>query len=174
MIRKEDLTRIGFVNKSYGFKGSLNCIIEIAHPEKLLRRKFLFLILEGLPVPFAVQEMEIDGNEMFVKFEDVDSEIEARKLSRKEIYADRQKQKKKNDLMSWKDLSGFSVVDDTIGELGLIEEVMELPMQFIARCKQEEKEFMFPLNDDFILEIDEVEKIVFVDLPEGLLDVYLK
>jgi 16S rRNA processing protein RimM len=33
---------------------------------------------------------------------------------------------------------------------------------------------MFPLNDDFILEIDRDAKVLKIELPEGLLDVYLK
>jgi 16S rRNA processing protein RimM len=32
---------------------------------------------------------------------------------------------------------------------------------------------MFPLNDDLIVEIDEENDILKVDLPEGLIDLYL-
>ncbi len=173
MLRKEDLSRIGFVNKSSGFKGSLSCILDIARPEKILNRKFLFILLEGLPVPFAVETMEVNGNELIVKFEDVDTEQQAKKLTRKEIFADKQPKKKKNDLLSWKDLAGFSVVDETHGETGEIVEVMEYPMQMIARCSSNGMEFLFPLNDEIIIDIDEKKKIVFVDLPEGLLSMYL-
>jgi 16S rRNA processing protein RimM len=174
MLRKEDLSRIGFVNKSSGFKGNLSCIIEIARPEKILNRKFLFILLEGLPVPFAIENMELNGSELIVKFEDIDSEQQAKKLSRKEIYADKQRQKKKNDLLSWKDLAGFVVVDENHGEAGLIEDVMEYPMQMIAKCRLNDKEFMFPLNEDIVIDIDEEGKIVYVDLPDGLLDLYME
>ena len=51
---------------------------------------------------------------------------------------------------------------------------MEFPMQLIAKCIYQENEIMFPLNDDIVIEINEDEKMIFVDLPEGLLDVYLK
>jgi 16S rRNA processing protein RimM len=172
MLRKENLSRIGFVNKSSGFKGNLHCIIEIAHPEKILNNKFLFLILEGLPVPFAIEEMELNGSELIVKFEDVDSETEARKLSRKELYAEKQRHKKKNELLSWKDLVGFSVVDENHGDSGKIEEVLEYPQQMIARCIFNGKEFMFPLIDDIVIDINEEEKIVYVELPNGLLEIY--
>jgi len=174
MLRKEELTRIGFVNKSSGFKGNLSCIIEIARPEKILSRKFLFILLEGLPVPFAVEHMEMNGSEFIVKFENVDSELQAKKLTRKEIYADKQPEKKKNDLLNWKDLAGFSVVDENHGDAGRIEEVLEYPMQMIAKCRLNEKEFMFPLNDDIVTDIDEDGKIVYVDLPDGLLDLYME
>src|SRR4249920_3082627 len=104
ILRKEDLKRIGFVNKTSGFNGNLSCISSIARPEKLLKRKFLFLILEGLPVPFAIETIEVNGEEVLVKFEDVDSELQAKKLLRKEIYAEKMHDKKKIDLLSWPDL----------------------------------------------------------------------
>jgi 16S rRNA processing protein RimM len=36
------------------------------------------------------------------------------------------------------------------------------------------KEIMFPLNDDLIVEIDEENGTLKVDLPEGLIDLYLE
>jgi len=35
------------------------------------------------------------------------------------------------------------------------------------------KEVLFPLNDQFVTSIDKKSKIIHVDLPEGLLDIYL-
>lgn len=173
MLKKEDLTRIGFVNKTVGFKGELSCITDISRPEKLLKADFLFLILEGLPVPFAVEEMEIRGNDILVKFEDIDSEISAKKLLRKEIYSQKLKGKASAEVISWKSLVDFTVTDTVHGELGKIFEVMEFPMQYIAKCMYRDKEILFPLNDDIVIEINEDEKRIQVELPDGLLDVYL-
>ena len=173
ILRKEDLVKVGFVNKTSGFKGNVSCITEINKPEKLYRSKFLFLILEGLPVPFAVETIEVKGNELIIKFEDVDSEQVAKKLLRKEIYADKFKEGKKIDLISWNGLLDYTVIDTTSGVIGKIEEVLEFPMQIIAKCLVNGKEVLFPLNDEIVIEIDEEEKKVFVDLPDGLLNVYL-
>ena len=146
----------------------------LAHPEKLLKQKFLFVIIDGLPVPFCVQEMELRGEEeIIVKFEDVDSEIEARKLSQKKLFAEKIRATKKEDIVSWNDLTGFTIIDSTDGDLGIITEVIEYPMQMIAKCIVKEKEVMFPLNDDIVTDIDENKKVVYVDLPEGLLEMYM-
>ena len=174
ILSKENLTRIGFVNKTTGFKGKLSCVTDIARPEKLLQSKFFFLILEGLPVPFAIEEIEMKGDDIIVKFEDVDSEEQAKKLLRKEIFADKLKGKNKQDLISWKDLIGYAANDASFGKIGIIEDVFEYPMHTIAKTSLNGVEILFPLNDDVILEINDDEKIVFIDLPEGLLDIYLK
>ncbi|MNT82127.1 16S rRNA-processing protein RimM [compost metagenome] len=65
-------------------------------------------------------------------------------------------------------------VDEALGELGEILEVNEYPQQFVATVLYQETEILFPLNEDFIVEIDDEEKILTLDLPEGLLDVYLE
>lgn len=174
ILRKEDLFRIGFVNKISGYKGNLSCIITIARPQKLLTSKFLFLILEGLPVPFAIENIELKGEELIIKFEDVDSELQAKKFLRKEIFSDKMVDKKKIDLLSWTDLKNYIAIDKTNGEIGLITEVLEYPMQMIARCMFNGREILFPLNDDIVLRIDDEEKKVFVELPDGLFDIYMK
>ena len=173
ILTKENLTRIGFVNKTSGFKGNVSCIVDMARPEKLLNKKFLFILLEGLPVPFAIEEIEQRENDLLVKFVDVDSETEAKKLLRKEIYTEKQRAQKKSDILSWFDLKGFTAIDEVAGELGKIEEVMELPQQMIAKCIFNGKEILFPLNEDIIIDINEKENILYVKLPDGLIDIYM-
>ncbi|WP_448636141.1 ribosome maturation factor RimM [Pedobacter panaciterrae] len=73
----------------------------------------------------------------------------------------------------YNDLKGFVVFDETHGELGEIIEVNEYPQQFVATVAYQSKEILFPLNDDMIVEIDEDEGTMLVDLPEGLLDIYI-
>lgn len=173
LLDKKSLSPIGKVNKAVGFKGELSCLVTLAHPEKLLKHKFLFVIIDGLPVPFLIQEIEIRGEEeIMVKFEDVDSELSARKLSQKKIFAEKIRPIKKEDVVSWNDLTGYNVVDSADGVLGIITEVVEYPMQMIAKCMVKDKEVMFPLNDDIVTDIDETKKVVYVDLPEGLLEMY--
>lgn len=79
-----------------------------------------------------------------------------------------------NDEFHYNDLKGYLVSDENHGELGEITEVNEYPQQFVATVIYQEKEIMFPLNDDLIVEIDEEESILRVHLPDGLLDIYLE
>ncbi|HKG05409.1 MAG TPA: hypothetical protein VKB19_03070, partial [Pedobacter sp.] len=68
---------------------------------------------------------------------------------------------------------GFIVIDEVHGELGEIIEVNEYPQQFVATIAHKTTEILFPLNEDMIVEIDEEEGTLRVDLPEGLLDIYI-
>jgi 16S rRNA processing protein RimM len=72
-----------------------------------------------------------------------------------------------------KDLKGFTAVDENEGELGEITDIHEYPQQLIAAVTYKNCEVLFPLNEEIIRGIDVVKSIVTVDLPEGLLDIYL-
>lgn len=152
----------------------LHCITDLAKPEKLLKVDFLFLLINGLPVPYLIEDIEVNETDFFVKFEDVNSEVDGKKILGKEIYAEKIKERKKSIFLSWPDLKGYKAVDEVYGEMNVIDEVNEYPMQFIARCTINEKEVLFPLNDDVVTEIDENEKIVYLQLPEGLIELYLE
>jgi 16S rRNA processing protein RimM len=77
------------------------------------------------------------------------------------------------DEFFFSDLEGFTAHDEKLGELGVILSVQEFPQQFVATVNYQNKEILFPLNEDFIVEIDEEEQLLYLDLPDGLLDVYL-
>jgi len=171
-LRKEDLTRIGIIRKSSGYKGAVICQLDV-ESKKISKKKFFFVLLEGFPVPFEVEEAEFGEYEMKVKFFDLDSEDQARKIVQKEIFAEKFSEKKKNKIESWTDLVNFLAEDETYGELGIITNVVEYPQQMIAHCMVKKKEVLFPLNEEIVVNIDYEKRIVVVDLPEGLLDLYL-
>jgi 16S rRNA processing protein RimM len=173
-LDKNNLSKIGFVNKAVGFKGRLSLLTDVAKPESLRKQKFFFLLLEGLPVPFAIEEMEINDSELLVKLEGIDDESQAKKLLRLDVYGEKMKAPEKRSLGGWKELENFTAIDQEYGEIGIILEVQEYPMQMIARALIGEKEVLFPLNEDVVVDIDEAKKSVYLDLPPGLLDIYLK
>ena len=72
------------------------------------------------------------------------------------------------------DLVGFTAIDENEGELGVITAVHEYPKQLIAALTYKNCEVLFPLNEEIIKGIDVVSEILTVDLPEGLLDIYLE
>jgi 16S rRNA processing protein RimM len=81
-----------------------------------------------------------------LNLEDVDTIEKAAMLVKKDIYLpNKVKPKKKKEEFTLKDVKGFIAVD-----------------------------VLFPLNESIIQGIDRVKNIVTVDLPEGLLDIYME
>ncbi len=173
-MKTEDCFRIGSVIKTRGLKGELQAFIDFDEPEKL-DFDALFLEVQGKLVPYFVESFKMpQKNTAFIYLEDVDHIDKATPLAKKDIYLpNKLKPKKKKGDFGLKDLLNFIAVDINEGELGEIIELQELPQQLIATVHYQGKEVLFPLNEAVIKGIDVVKGIVTVDLPEGLLEIYL-
>jgi 16S rRNA processing protein RimM len=170
----ESYFRIGSILKPKGLKGELHIYVDF---EGLDAIKFttIFLDIAGKPVPYFVSSIKyLQKNAAYLVLEDVDSIEKASTLVKKHIYLpNKLKPKPKKGEFTLMDLVGFTAIDEDEGELGKITDVHEYPKQFIAAITYKNCEVLFPLNEDIIKSIDVVKEIVLVNLPEGLLDVYL-
>lgn len=69
---------------------------------------------------------------------------------------------------------GFTVVDHNHGTLGPITTVYERSSQPVIECMHKGKQILFPVHDDLIVKIDRKAQCFHVDLPEGLIAIYLE
>jgi len=171
---KEEAFYIGYFTKTKGLKGELQLYFEFDAYEDL-DLDVVFADVNGKMVPFFVEKHKLyPNNTGLFYFEDLDHIDKAQALVKKKVYLPLSKMPERDeDDFTYEDLVGFTVTDETHGELGEIIEVNEYPQQFVATVLYKEKEILFPLNEDIIIEFDEDEKTLEVDLPEGLLDLYL-
>lgn len=173
-MKIEDSFYIGYITKTKGLKGELQLFFEYDEPEAL-DLDSVFVEINGKLVPFFTASFKLQSNQTgYFFFDDVDTIEKAQKLIRKKVYLplSRKPEREEGDFLIT-DLKGFIVHDEKHGELGEIIEIHEYPQQFVAVVPYKFREIMFPLNDEFIVEIDEEEGMLYVSLPEGLLDVYL-
>lgn len=123
-------------------------------------------------LPYFIQSAQIrSDNETVVKLEGIDSMEAARKLTPKEVWlsaADFEKFAAKAAPIA---LLGFSLIDgDT--DLGEIIEVIEQPHQVLCTILYKGNEALIPVHQDSLLKIDKNNKKVYVQVPDGLLDIY--
>ena len=170
----EDCFRLGTVTKTRGLKGELQVYIDFEEPEKL-KFKSLFLEIGGKLVPYFVTLFKLPmKNVAYLQLEDVDTIEKASLLIKKDVFLlNKIKPKKKKNEFGLKDLLHFIAMDENEGELGEIIDIQEYPQQFIATVPYKNREVLFPLNQNIIKNIDVAKGVVLVDLPEGLLDIYL-
>lgn len=170
----EEAFYIGYFTKTKGLKGELQLYFEYDEPG-LLDLDVIFAEMNGKMVPFFVSAFKMQPNNTGnIYLDDIDHIDKAQPLLKKKVYLPISKMPNRDDDdFHYTDLVGFIVTDETHGELGEILEVNEYPQQFVATVSYQEKEIMFPLNDDMIVEIDEDASTLLVNLPDGLLDIYL-
>jgi 16S rRNA processing protein RimM len=170
----EEAFYIGYITKTKGLKGELQLFFEYDAPE-LLELDVVYAEINKKMVPYFVSSYKLQTNQTGnFYFDDIDHIDKAQALVRKKIYLPLAKMPDRSEEdFHYNDLKGFVVSDETYGELGEILEINEYPQQFVATVAFKEKEVLFPLNEDMIVEIDEDNNTILVDLPEGLLDIYL-
>jgi 16S rRNA processing protein RimM len=173
-MTQEEAFYIGYITKTKGLKGEVQLYFEYDEPE-LLDLDVVFAEMNGKMVPYFVSSYKLQPNNTCnIYFDDIDHIDKAQPLLKKKIYLPLTKMPdRSDDDFHYNDLKGFIVTDETQGELGEIIEINEYPQQFVATVSYKNKEIMFPLNEDMIIEIDEDEGTLLVDLPDGLLDLYL-
>lgn len=174
-MTKEEAFYIGYITKTKGLKGEVQLYFEFEDYESL-ELDVVFAEMNGKMVPFFVATHKIYPNSTgLFYFDDIDHIDKAQALLKKKIYLPLSKMPERDeDEFFYTDLKGFIAVDETLGELGEIIEVNEYPQQFVATVHYKNRDILFPLNEDFIVEIDDEENILHLDLPEGLLDIYLE
>ena len=172
-MKPEEAFYIGYITKTKGLKGEVQLYFEYDDPESL-DLDIVFADINGKMVPFFVSTYKLHTNNTGnFYFDDIDHIDKAQVLVRKKIYLPQEKMPERDEEFHFDDLKGFLVLDVNHGELGNIIEINEYPQQFVATVHYRFTDILFPLNDDIIIEIDEDQGKIVVELPDGLLDIYL-
>ncbi|MFD2863452.1 ribosome maturation factor RimM [Mucilaginibacter antarcticus] len=174
-MKIEDCFRIGSILKTKGLKGEMQLYVDFDNLQDI-EFDALFIEIGGKLAPFFVESVKHSHNgHAFLYLEDVDTIDKAAPLVKKNVYLpNKLKPVKGEEEFTLFDLVGFTAVDQDEGELGEITDVQEYPKQIIATVNFKGQEVLFPLNEDIIVGIDVVKEILTVDLPEGLLDIYME
>lgn len=174
-MKIEDCFYIGYITKTKGLKGEVQVYFEYDEPADL-KLDSVFAEINGKLVPFFIASYKLQNNQTGnFYFDDIDSIEKAETLVRKKLYLpNSSKPQRDEDEFLITDLKGFIAHDEKAGELGEIIEIHEYPQQFVAVVPFKNKDIMFPLNEDLIVEIDDENGVLYVDLPEGLIDLYLE
>lgn len=148
-------------------------------PEYFLEGKPMILDYDGILVPYYVESIRPKGSTSFlVKLEGIQSEEDASPFVNKEIGVIKKDAEEwlDDEIMDSNDLIGFAIIDsDTGNELGKISRIEDSTSNLLFIIGTPEGEEIFiPANEDFILEIDEDEKFIKMNLPEGLIDLNRK
>lgn len=172
MIRKEELYKIGKLQKSHGIRGEITLIYE--EPEFAdVDTEFYFLDIESIFVPFLIEEVTIFGdNRGRIKFEDVNDENIAARYSNCDVYLFRDKLSGliSKEKTGWDYFLGYTVTDHNNRILGVIEHVDSSTLNTLFILESADDELYIPATEEFIVEISEEDKIITMQLPEGLID----
>ena len=168
-----DFISIGHTLKTFGVKGEIKVEVSPSFLSDLEKAPAVFFLEKGKHLPYFIESVKI-SNHPVILLEDISSKEAAHRFGSKEIFLRESDVDPAHlELDAYSDLAygqliGYTIVDAAAGKIGVIENIEEYPQQEMAEVKRGNDFILIPLNEYFILEIDEEEKIVSVELPEGL------
>jgi len=171
MILKTDVFPIGQINKPHGVNGemSFSFTSDIFDREDI---PYFVFEMQGILVPFFLEEYRFKGSTTgLLKLDGVTTDEQARAFYGLTIYLPKKFLEKVEDAEIELDyFAGFSLVDAERGVLGVISEVDQTTENVLFVIPTEDDELLIPAGEEYIDEIDHEKKIIYVRLPEGLLD----
>ena len=164
---------LGTISRKFSFKGEV--VLQINpdlgyFPQNL---KSVFVDIQQKRIPFFIEFTKAHKkNNLRVKFEDVNTEAEANELVKRDVFA-LKSEINLDEEFSLKDLIGYEAYDDEDTLIGEIIGLNTSTPQILFELTSERGPLLIPYNEDWILEIDEENKDIYFELPEGLLDLNL-
>ncbi|MEA5006733.1 MAG: ribosome maturation factor RimM [Rikenellaceae bacterium] len=172
------LLPVAKVLKSFGTDGGVILRYNNQTPDGFSLKEPAFIYFDGLSVPFFISQLQERGNDqLFIKFETIDTQKFAEEIVGEIVYINRKKGRRsktsegvKNEIP---DIIGFTTYEADGSLIGSISAVYPYPDNLcigVMLANGKESEVLIPLNEDFIIDVDiENEKIV-LDLPKGILE----
>lgn len=180
-MKTEALRAIGIVRKTHGYEGELKLALDEEFRESLAGVDFLF-IGEGpeTAIPYRVASKR--GADDIVRLDGVDTKEAAEALRGCPVFARAAEVsgggvtptsliRDHDAAKAFRRFVGFAVIDEAAGEIGAIVAIEAYPGQTLATVDLEGERRLVPLTADLIRGVDFTKKIVFMNLPEGLLEI---
>ncbi len=175
-MNREDCFFLGKIVKKYSFKGELLAKLDTDEPNLYESLESVFVDLKGALIPFFIESSQLHKSELLrIKFEDVDTEEDADALMKCELYLPMDfLPELEDDKFYFHEIVGFTVEDKRFGTVGTITGVNDSTAQSLFEIDRDGTEILIPMNDEFISKVDKTNKIIHVETPEGLIDLYLE
>lgn len=160
--------KIGTLTRTHGIGGELS----MNFTDDVWDRAdadYVFLEVDGIQVPFFLEGWRFRSDSVaLLKFQDIDSSEDANEYVGADVYFPHSltPEPDEDDEYTWRHFTGWQVVDAQAGPIGIIDYVEDSTVNTIF-CVEGK---LVPANEDFIERIDAKERIVYMTLPEGLLD----
>jgi len=174
-MQKEDCFYLGKIVKKYSFKGELLVKLDTDDPEIYTQMESVFVEKNKNLIPFFIQRSSLHKSTLLrVKFEDVENDEDTDPLIGLKLYLPLALLPAlEENQFYYHEIIGFTVEDASFGNVGTITGVNDSTAQALFEIDRDGKEILIPLIDDFIKNVDKKNKVLQLEVPKGLIEIYL-
>ena len=165
--------KIGKFAASHGLTGEL--ILQHSLGKKTALKGLEALFTEQTKdnfLPHFIKKITVKNDtEIYITLEGIENKEAARKYTPKDVWLQEEDFKRYAAKSAPIALLGYEMIDGDIN-LGEIIEVNEQPHQILCTILYKGNEALVPVHADNLIKMDDKKKKVYVEVPEGLLEIY--
>ena len=174
------MQQVAQVLKSNGTDGELVLGFREIAPEDINLQEPVFIIFDGLPVPFYIESFTKRGNtKALVRLTDICSQEDVEEIAGKAVYVEDESLPEMSleedgfaALVGWMLLTPVGEVsteDFEVAEVGEITDFIDIPNNPCIEVETENGAVMIPLHEDLILSVDPEYQEIIMQIPAGLI-----
>ncbi|MEZ0486264.1 ribosome maturation factor RimM [Fibrella aquatica] len=174
-MTKDDCFQLGHITKTHGLNGELVLFLDVDDPTEYEDLDSVLIEVRGELTPYFIESSSINRDRAILALEDVDTLDEAKKLINCPVWLplDNLEQITDPDRFYYHEIIGFQIIDEQEGPLGTVSSVMAMATQDLIAMDYRGQEMLIPINSAIVKTVDRAAKTLNVNLPDGLLEVYL-
>lgn len=172
MIKREDVYRIGQLERPHGVRGEITFRF-VDDVFDSVETDHLLIELDGILVPFFIEEYRFKSNEVaLLKFEDIDTQMQAREISGCDVFFQRARSGDDVDHLSWSEIVGYKILDaQTYKPVGVVKGVDDSTINVLFEVAANDgREILIPADANLITKVDNNTRVIAMNIPQGLLD----
>lgn len=174
----DECFELGFIVKPHGLKGQMVTQLDVDDASTYDRLKTVYLALAATPTKLTAHKVERvnpqAGQRVLLKLRGIERIEEAEPLRGSKLWLPLSELPALGEAQFYfHDVIGFQVIDEKEGPLGVVENFYEFPQQDVLAMRYQGQEVLLPVVDELVSHADMEKKQLFVNMPEGLLDIYM-
>lgn len=166
------LVTIGYIERAHGVNGKVRVRPTTDEPQRFRQLKRIYLeTQQGEKRALTVSDVSVQGELIYLQFQEVRSREEANALKGATLNIERQEcLPLQSGRYYYFDLIGSKVITTENETLGLVEDVWDLPANDVLIVRSEEREYLIPTIKEVVKKVDTENGVIIVHVMEGLLE----
>lgn len=160
----------GKIVNTHGLRGEVKVVTWTDYPEDFEDIEYVYVKRKTGDEKLHISSIKYQKNNLIIKFSEIKDINEAEKYKNQILYVEREMMGELPDGVYYiADLIGSSVIDENGEEIGVIADVFNTGANDIYDVKREgKKNLLIPVIDDVVKEIDIENKVIRIEMMEGL------
>lgn len=173
-MRKEDCYFLGKITRRHGLSGNLILKLDTDQPDFYKKLESMFVEINGLLVPFFIEKVVWSKQDNLNLLFKNSSETLIEQLLGKSVFLPLSTLPPlSGKKFYYHEVIGFEIREENGKTCGEIVSINDQTAQHYFILNLVQKEAIIPIVREWILEVNRREKFIKMQLPEGLMDIFL-